>query len=196
MLINRDQFYAGIRTNLFPTLQQPQVDGINAILDEYELRQLSDSRWLAYILATAYHETAKTMQPIEEYGKGAGHKYGQHIKQSGETYDTPDQLYYGRGHTQNTWYEIYDMLTNEATKAGKDWDFLNQPELLLTMECSIWAMFECMIHGRYTGVSLSRYFNASTADWTNARKIINGLDKADLIAGYAMMFYRAIILQA
>ncbi len=28
------------------------------------------------MLATVYHETAKTMQPIEEYGRGVGRDYG------------------------------------------------------------------------------------------------------------------------
>ena len=46
----------------------------------------ADLRWLAYILATDYHETAYTMQPIEEYGKGAGYDYGEPDPVTGEIY--------------------------------------------------------------------------------------------------------------
>ena len=44
-----------------------------------------DLRWLAYMLATTFHETARTMQPIEEYGKGKGKTYG--IKRSADQAD-------------------------------------------------------------------------------------------------------------
>jgi putative chitinase len=41
------------------------VNGCNAVLAAMEGCPLS---WTAYALATAYHETASTMQPIKEYG--------------------------------------------------------------------------------------------------------------------------------
>lgn len=194
MLVHREQFFANIKVHgLYTALTQEQVNGINAILDEWEKRQLTDLRWLAYILGTVYHETGHKMQPIEEIGKGKGRKYGSKIKHSGEAYIAPDHIYYGRGHTQNTWYEIYEMLTKEAVKAGKpEWDFLNHPELLLTMEPSIWATYTCMLAGKYTGVSLSKYFNADREDWVNARKIINGLDCAEKIADNSKKFYLSL----
>ena len=107
-------------------------------------------------------------------------------------YTTPDKLYYGRGHTQNTWYENYEALTKAAKAAGHPWDFLNHPELLLQMEPSIWATFHGMKSGLYTGKRLLRYFNDTEEDWRNARKIINGLDRADLIADYGRAFFTAI----
>ena len=170
---------------------------MEAIFNEWERQQLTDQRWLAYILATAFHETAKTMQPIEEFGKGKGRDYGKKLKMGGGPgkrilYTTPDKIYYGRGHTQNTWYENYQALTRAAAKAGRNWDFLNQPELLLTMEPSIWATFFAMQTGLYTGKRLLNYFNDTMEDWTNARKIINGLDAADLIAGYGKNFFAAL----
>jgi hypothetical protein len=53
-------------------------------------------------------------------------------------------------------------------------------------------MFLGMMNGWFTGAKLSRFFNASTEDWKNARKIINGLDKADLIADFGRSYYAAI----
>jgi|SRR6478609_10148073 len=170
------------------TLQPFQKQGFEAMFNRWDKLGLKDLRYLAYILATSWHETGTTMQPIEEIGKGKHKPYGLKIKYSGKRYITPDKIYYGRGHTQNTWYEIYEMLSDEAKREGYSWDFLNNPDLLLQMEPSIWATFYCMINGKYTGRRLSHYFNTTT-DWLNARKIINGLDKHIKIADYAKKFH-------
>lgn len=197
-MINRNHFFDTVRPALFNgAMSQGQVHGMEAILREWEAQGLTDNRWLAYILATAYHETAKTMQPIEEYGKGKGMDYGKKLKMGGgrgkrTPYTTPDKIYYGRGHTQNTWYENYNALTKAAAKQGKEWDFLNNPELLLQMEPSIWATFYAMKAGLYTGKKLADYFDVDTEDWVNARRIINGNDKAELIAGYGKKFMAAL----
>jgi len=192
-MINRQTFYAAVKLNLFKTISEKQKQGMDAILDYWEANGYHDGRHLAYTFATIAWETDKTMQPIEEYGKGKGKRYGKKIKYSGEPYTTPDKIYYGRGHTQNTWFEIYDKLTKLAKKQGKDWDFLNNPELLLQMEPSVWATFNAMEIGLYTGKKLSHYFNDNVTDPINARRVINSLDKAELIASYYHIFLDAII---
>lgn len=202
-MIDRKYFFDKVRPSLFAgAMSHGQVYGMEAILREWEAQQLTDLRWLAYILATTYHETAKTMQPVAEYGKGKGHDYGKKLKMGGGpgkriAYETPDKLFYGRGHTQNTWYENYQRLTKAAATHGKPWDFLNDPDLLLQMEPSIWATFFAMRVGLYTGKRLEDYFNELTVgatdyQWVNARKIINGLDFAEQIAGYAKVFFEAV----
>ena len=196
--MDHKSFFDSVRTSLFKgKLADKQVEGMEAFFAEWERQQLTDPRWLAYMLGTAFHETAGTMQPVEEFGKGKGRPYGQKLKMGGGPgkripYTTPDKIYYGRGHTQNTWYENYDALTKAAQKAGHTWDFLNNPELLLQMEPSIWATFFAMQKGLYTGATLLRFFNDTTEDWVNARKIINGLDCAPLIAGYGKIFFGAL----
>lgn len=192
-MINRDGFYWSIRGGLFKTgLKQKQVEGINAILDRWEASGLTDLRWLAYMLATTYHETAKTMQPIEEYGKGQGYRYGKKIKRSGIPYTLPDKLYYGRGYVQLTWYENYETM---GRLLGLD--LLNNPELALHPNIASQIMFEGMTKGNsnfgdFTGKSLEHYFNDKKEDWVNARRIINGTDKAELIAGYGRKFFNAL----
>src|SRR5689334_1254801 len=100
--MDRKTFYDTIRPSLFKgTLTDKQVEGMEAIFDEWEKQALTDTRWLAYILATAFHETARTMQPIEEFGKGKGRDYGKKLKMGGGPgkripYITPDKIYYGR----------------------------------------------------------------------------------------------------
>src|SRR5262245_21060146 len=75
-MIDPKIFFDGVRRKLFAgRLSQRQVDGMNAILAEWTRRQLEEPRWLAYMLATVYWETAHTMWPIEEWGHGTGYTY-------------------------------------------------------------------------------------------------------------------------
>lgn len=192
-MINRKHFFDTIRESLFHgSFTQPQVEGLDAILDRWEASGLTDLRWLAYMLATCYHETARTMQPIEEYGKGAGYKYGKKVKRSGIPYALPDKIYYGRGYVQLTWYENYETM---GRLLGVD--LLNNPELALHPNIASQIMFEGMTKGNshfgdFTGKSLENYFNETKEDWVNARRIINGIDKAELIAGYGKEFFTAL----
>ena len=190
-MTNRPAFFTGIKPDLFSSLTQPQVDGLNAILDAWDrFPDMNDKRQLAYCLATAYHETARTMQPIEEIGKGRNRTYGHKVKYSGQPYTTPDAVFYGRGYVQTTWFENYEKLTKANTNG---WDFLNHPELCLQDGPAAWAMFYGMSSGIYTGRKLSVYINGGGCDYVNARRIINGLDCADKIAGYAVLFEKSLI---
>ncbi len=65
-----------VRSDLFNgKISTKQFEGLDNIIKGFKAKDLSDKRWLAYMLATVYHETAKTMQPIEEYGRGVGRDY-------------------------------------------------------------------------------------------------------------------------
>lgn len=187
------KFFEIVKNELFKgSLKQSQVDGISAILKYWNDNGFYDGRHLAYIFATVYHETARTMQPIEEYGKGKGRPYGQKLKMSRISYSTPDKIYYGRGFVQLTWYENYELMGRLL-----GYDLLNLPELALKMQIAIEIMFEGMMKGSssfgdFTGKCLEQYFNDTTEDPIGARKIINGTDKAGLIATYYNIFLKAI----
>lgn len=189
MSLNRNFFFFQVKKSLFAgSLTASQLSGLTAILDEWEANHSQqDDRWLAYMFATGHLETGRKMQGVEEIGKGKGRPYGSKIKHNGKQYNMPDKIYYGRGLVQLTWYENYE-------KAGKliGKDLLNNPELALETSISVKIMFLGMINGWFTGAKLSRFFNETTEDWKNARKIINGLDKADLIADFARSYYAAI----
>lgn len=187
-MINKKEVYKAINIR-FGKLSQSQVDGFEAIFNMWDFLNLKDIRWLAYIIATVWHETNKTMQPIEEYGKGKGRKYGQRMWYSGKYYTDIAQIFYGRGHTQNTWRDIYLRLTQTNVNG---WNFVKNPELLLQMKPSIWATFYAMTTGLYTGRSLKMHFNTTVNDPTGARKIINGTDKAILIRDYHYKFLEAL----
>ena len=57
--------------------------------------------------------------------------------------------------------------------------------------CDMAVTIRGMREGWFTGHRLEQFFplGSNKANWRGARKIINGLDKANLIAGYAMKFY-------
>ena len=181
--IDRGIFFIQIRS-LFGRMSQSQVEGLNSLLDAVGGCLINEA---AYMLATAYHETAHTMQPIEEYGKGRGRDYGKRLKMSRKPYSVTLPIYYGRGYVQLTWYENYD-------KAGRllKLDLLRQPELALQADVAAKIMREGMFDGWFTGKKLGEYVGLRTAEYVSARRIINGMDKAQLIAGYAVVFELAL----
>lgn len=188
-MINRNFFFDNTRRLLFDArMTQGQVNGLNSILDEWEHNYADkDDRWLAYMFATAHHETDRRMSPIEEYGRGKNRKYGKQIRLDGRSYDSPKQLYYGRGFVQLTWYENYQ-------KAGSllGIDLLNEPELALDPSIATKIMFAGMFDGWFTGKKLNDYFNDHREDWVNARRIINGVDRAQLVSSYALRYYGSL----
>lgn len=200
--INRAKFYDHARNNIFAgKLKVSQVQGMDADLDEWEKNDYKDTRWLAYMLATEFHETCGTMQPICEIGRGKGHDYGKKLKMGGGPgkripYNQPNQYFFGRGKVQITWYENYQLM---GRLLGID--LLRNPSRALEMDVSVEIMFEGMLHasssfGDFTGRSLEQYFNKNTEDWVNARRVINGLDCAAQIAKNAKIFYAGLKMAA
>jgi len=188
-MLNRNFFFQRVRQFLFDgKMTQKQIDGLNAILDYWESSHTKkDDRWLAYVLATAHHETGRLFQPIEEWGKGKGRKYGSMIKMSGKSYTFPAKLFYGRGFVQLTWYENYETIGKRLKI-----DLLNQPELALELDIATKILIEGMIEGWFTGKKLADYFSPNTESWLGARYIINGKDKNQLIMSYALQYYASI----
>lgn len=189
--MNRDIFFAQIRREPFSgSMKQAQVDGVNAIMDTWEAEHADgDPRWLAYILATAFHETGARMQPVRE---GFALTDAQARKMfSGAKYGKPDpatgHVYYGRGHVQLTWARNYRAMSERLGVP-----MYESPDLALEPWTSSRVMFEGMIEGLFTGKRLADYFNDGADDPVNARRIINGMDKASLIAGYHLGFLTAI----
>lgn len=143
---------------------------------------------LAYVLATAYHETARTMQPIEEYGKGAGRPYGIPDPETGQTY-------YGRGFVQLTWRENYAkaaaLCFNTQLEQGVV-DLVGHPDMAMSPFVATQITLFGMSKGWFTGKRLRDYDRPDgTFDYVNARRIINGTDRAEMIAGYARQFEEA-----
>jgi hypothetical protein len=185
--INRKAFFDRVRKSFFNgKLSQLQVDGMNAIIDEWERRELDDLRWLAYICATVYHESAKTFQAINESGTEAyfNRRYGPQTKVGkllGNTNVGDGARFRGRGMAQITGRANYE-------KFG----IADHPEKALELETATTILFDGMIKGVFTGRKLVDYFNDKKSDWLNARKIINSLDQAFKIGTYGTSFYKCL----
>jgi putative chitinase len=191
-MIDRKTFFDSVRASLFGgTLSQGQVDGIDYLINvwerHFEIPNPRDgTKWLSYAMATVFHETAQTMQPIEEYGKGQGKSYGKPTGPHGH-------CYYGRGFVQLTWEDNYIKgEKNLKDRYQVEAKLHKEPHRMLEHEISALVLYDGMIHGWFTGVGLPKYFNATVEDPVNARRIVNALDKAETIAGYYRKFKTAL----
>ena len=185
----------------FGYLTKDQVSQIELIVGEIDADKSISYPQGAYILATVWHETGGKMQPVPEIGKGRTRAYGKWFKNSkGELYGWKNgakreaylqsecpHLFYGRGLPQLTWYDNYKKASE---KLGVD--FVNNPELALDMKLSTRILIVGMKEGWFTSHTLARHINQSKKDYTNARRIINGMDRATHIAGIAAIIERAL----
>lgn len=143
---------------------------------------VTDVRWAAYLLATVKHECADTWLPIEEYDKGAGQLYGAPVQVTAPDGTAYTNTYYGRGYVQLTWRLNYDRM-GDAIGLGNG--LVLHPEHALEPVTAYRIASHGMRHGSFTGKGFQDYIHDNACDYVNARRIINGLDRADLIAGYA-----------
>ena len=80
-------FFDSVRASIFNgSLSHKQVQGCEILLAAMAAREWGDLRWYAYVLATTYHETDATMQPVAEYKRGKGKPYGKPDPETGQTY--------------------------------------------------------------------------------------------------------------
>lgn len=199
--MNKTTFYDAIRVKF--KLTNRNVAGFDFILDEAGKAGISLHN-LAYILATTWHETAFTMQPIKEYGgnsyftrrydiKGNNPKLA---KQLGNTSPGDGAKYCGRG---------YVMITgkNNYARASKELgiDFVTNPDLVMQPKYAIKILFEGMLNGWFTGKQLDDYVDdidesdkEDLREFSNARRIVNGTDKQVAIGMFAIVFETALKL--
>lgn len=194
------RFFDTVRP-MFRGLKQHQVDGMNKIV-AYGIEYGYSREHLAYILATAMHETANWMQPIREGARRYGPRYSDgaakravasiHAKGIIRTnYALPagpfNQSYYGRGLVQITWFSNYlkfaKLLRQPLTK---------NPDLALNWDISLDIMFLGMRDGMFTGKKLKDY--EFPEQFRQARAIVNGDVKKNgsRIATKALKFYEAL----
>ncbi|MFL6290320.1 MAG: hypothetical protein ACJ759_05435 [Thermoanaerobaculia bacterium] len=191
MRYNHTTFFNGYR-DLYGKLNQTQVSGLDNLLGYLELdADVSDIRWAAYMLATIKHECADTFQPITERGaKSYFDKYepGTKIgKGLGNTVKGDGYLYRGRGYVQITGRANYQKMTEKLALTG-DEDLVLHPDSALHPGIAYRIISFGMRTGSFTGKKLSDYINATKCDYTNARRIVNVLDKAATIKDYAVNF--------
>jgi predicted chitinase len=149
------------------------------------------------MLATARHETLKNsvfFKPVTESG-GTSYfnKYDpvlaatadlkQRATQMENTQQGDGYKYRGRGYVQLTWKVNY-------RKCGEHLgvDLVNDPDLALQPGVASGCMIYGMFNGIFTGRKIKNYVDSAQKDYFNARRVINGVDCAGIIKGYAEIF--------
>jgi len=184
---DRNKFFHGYAAAL-GKLGGKQIQGLNALLAAAEAdAKLTDIRCLAYMLATVRHECANTWRPIEEYGRGKGQRYGKPVTVTDPQGKKHTNVYYGRGYVQLTWEHNYAKMGKLLKNR-----LLYTPSLALHPAVAYKIMSLGMRLGIFTGKKLADYIHGSKRDYVNARRIINGLDRAQTIAGYAVKLERIL----
>lgn len=217
--MDRKKFFDLVRGTAFKgSLEPSQVQGVEALLDACAEHQVTDTAAVAYVLATPMIETGGSYIPVvenlnysadalrakfpgrisaadaEKYGRTAAHAANQpeianriYGGQWGNTHLGNLQpgdgwTYRGRGLCQITGRANY-------TKFG----LADHPETAAALLVAADVMVVGMRDGLFTGKRLGDYFHGGAANWVEARRIINGLDRADDIARYARAFNAAIV---
>lgn len=186
MKINRAALINATRGPVFGgAITLEQSAGLAAICDEWELRELTDARWLADILGQSFWESARTLQPVREaFYLGAG----------AEAYwkTLPYYPYYGRGLIQVTWLDNYMKMQARLGPRFPGLNIVDKPDDALRPDVSIAIVFEGMIHGMFTGAKLSDYFTDTLTDFPNSRRIVNGTDHMFEIATLCEAFWAGL----
>ncbi len=182
-------------------LTQGQIDGMNALFRCWDSHKIPapDKRHLAYILASVFHETGGRMVPVRETFASAdagaiaalekAYKAGR-LGQVSKPYwrkGANGKAYFGRGDIQLTHEENYKVL---GERIGVD--LVGNPSLALDLDISAEIAIVGMLEGLFTGKKLTDYFNLNKDDPIGARAVVNGTDKAKLIAGYYKSFLDAL----
>ena len=129
----------------------------------------------AYVLATAEHETAGTFKPVKE---------AFYLGRRAEAWRKKNLRYYpwyGRGFVQLTWERNYKYA---GKKLGVD--LTTDPDVVMKPKISAKILVRGMKEGWFTGKKLSDYITLKKSNFRQARRIVNGMDKAAHIAKLAI----------
>ena len=135
----------------------------------------------AYVLATAYWETNRTMKPVEE------------AYWLSEAWRKENLRYYpwhGRGYVQLTWETNY-----HKAKAETGVDMVSDPTLAMRSDVAAQVLVVGCRDGWFTGKRLDDYITLQTSNYRGARRVVNGTDKAAAIAEIAREYEAALVSQ-
>lgn len=154
-----------------------------AIVAECLKQGVTDDAQIAYILATAKHESGNYVY-YEEIDSGAQYEGRPDL---GNTQPGDGVRFKGRGLVQitgRTNYQKYSQILGQ--------DFIANPKGMADPKIALFTLVHGSKNGVFTGLKLGDFIGNGKSDFYNARKIINGTDRADLIAGYAQEYLKRV----
>ncbi|MBD1929708.1 VCBS repeat-containing protein [Trichocoleus sp. FACHB-90] len=166
-----------------PEIREYAETSVPLILSEAEESGVTDPGQIAYILASADHESLLGRY-LEELASGEEYEGREDL---GNTEPGDGPRFKGRGYVQITGRANY---TNWSERLGVD--LVGNPELAADPEIAATILVEGMRDGSFTGVGLSDYISGENRDFVNARQIVNGVDKAEEIAQDAERYYQVL----
>lgn len=193
---DRQRFLAEFTARTGVAMNAARQQALTFLLDSIERDDgFTTLRELAYVLATIHWETGRTFSPVKELRASETRNPSLYARQ--QRYWPSG--YYGRGYVQLTWDYNYKnaskKLEGEVFPVGggavtvTPTTFLDHPDYLLEPVTSYRIAARGMREGWFTGKRLSQYIpNASAPDYVNARRIINGVDRAAEIAEIAKKY--------
>lgn len=131
---------------------------------------------IAYVLATADHETNHTFKPVEE-------AYWVRNADAWRRRNLRYYPFYGRGYVQLTWERNYRSYSDLIGI-----DLAADPTEALRHDISLFVIVQGMKIGGFTGKKLEDYVRPGHVDFVRARRVINGNDRADDIADLARTY--------
>jgi len=141
----------------------------------------------AYVLATAHHETAHTMHPVRETLAPTDAKAKERLTRAWKAgklkqvkADYWSSGYFGRGYVQLTHKANY-----ARAGAALNVDLVANPSKAMEPTIAAAILVRGMMEGWFSGRKLTDYVTLSQSEFNGARRVVNGTDKASLIAGYA-----------
>ena len=179
-------FFDTIRVTLFGgRLSRVQVDRVQALLIEMQRVELVTPERGAYILATAHWETDR-FNAMEEYASGEAYEGRSDL---GNVKPGDGKRYKGRGFPMLTGRRNYQMASEMTGR-----DLIENPALASDPDLSAMVIVLGMMGGLFTKRSLAAFINDGKTDFIQARKVVNGLDRAEVVADLAERYLQAITL--
>jgi len=132
----------------------------------------------AYVIATTQWETDHTFKPVREAFR---------LSEDWRRRNLRYYPYYGRGYVHLTWKTNYDRYSKILGV-----NFVNNPDVVMETNVSLFILCHGFKHGTFTGRKLEDYVTNNKKDYINARRVINGTDKAREIARLASQWEQRI----
>lgn len=177
---NLDKIIASIP---YPVVREYAHGSIPLLFNACAAFGVTDTNQIAYILATVEHESMLG-QWTEEFASGQAYEWRSDLGNN-QWGDGP--RFKGRGYIQITGRDHYKRWSQLLGV-----DLIREPHRASEPDLAAEIAVRGMRDGYFTSHRLDDYINEDKQDFYNARRIVNGLDRAEHIAAIAREYVRVL----